>query len=558
MRLIDIQSLELREFFGAQTPAYAILSHRWGLKELNFKEVYKNRIDRTKQGYKKLAEACRVSAIYGVRYLWIDTCCIDKRSSAELSEAINSMFTWYKDAKICLAYLEDVLADAESNDESLSKSIWFTRCWTLQELLAPEKVDFFDQTWQYIGSKKTRNTIITSTTGIPRDVLTASDSSWIWKVSIAEKMFWASHRQATRPEDVAYSLMGIFGIHMPLVYGEAENAFIRLQEEIIRSANEYSFLFWGLNKSTSELLAKSPADFQHMNRRWIKSSQSKPVFTLNNLGLEVEAELMRFALNTYGFVLPNEDNCLVFIVRKSHLEESFHRVSVIEVPHQRAWCWHRRRKITIIRGTEQQRLLEPMDLSEVIIGRFAEEKVPLCVEGVPLVDIEPITFHADDFRLEASSAKFYKKEGDSNVWCGFHPIRPEVLRLKWHLKGICTLWLDFLFDFDSHPCLLLQRQTCEGQADENLRKLSVERMCELYKGSGWQDGSTEILKTVEQVPGILSYFCRVNHPSRWRAEIPLELILSQPAYWLYIYKPFVKGNPKPFWLITISKLRWDH
>ena len=146
----------LKEFY-TNIPSYAILSHRWGdpKEEISFNDL-KNGVDISrKQGYQKLKQCCEKAAKHGLEYVWIDTCCIDKDSSAELSEAINSMFEWYSKSTACYAYLDDVTLETGVADESSSfrNSKWWTRGWTLQELLAPSSVIFYDQSWNEIGTK---------------------------------------------------------------------------------------------------------------------------------------------------------------------------------------------------------------------------------------------------------------------------------------------------------------------------------------------------------------------------------------------------------------------
>jgi hypothetical protein len=173
---------------------------------------------------------------------WIDTCCIDKTSSAELSEAINSMYRWYQKSQVCYAYLVDV-PDAttdHSRPESLfQQSKWFTRGWTLQELLAPTFVEFYDQNWIEIGTKSSMRALVQKITNIS----TLVD---IDKACVAEKLSWASTRVTTRIEDLAYCLMGLFDINMPLLYGEGHNAFLRLQLEIWNRTNDESIFAWGM------------------------------------------------------------------------------------------------------------------------------------------------------------------------------------------------------------------------------------------------------------------------------------------------------------------------
>ena len=152
MRLLHTSTLELHEFYGEVIPKYAILSHTWGEGEVSFQELQKAKLDESSmlnesKGYRKIKDCCKLAASDGWQYIWIDTCCIDKTSSAELSEAINSMYRWYGEAQICYAYLADV--DSAGQNDPLTmrrfeRSRWFTRGWTLQELLAPDFLVFYD------------------------------------------------------------------------------------------------------------------------------------------------------------------------------------------------------------------------------------------------------------------------------------------------------------------------------------------------------------------------------------------------------------------------------
>ncbi|KAI0849025.1 HET-domain-containing protein [Daldinia vernicosa] len=264
MRLIDVNTLELKEFFSEKAPPYAILSHTWkGGTEVTFQEWERAATDSTvkrKEGYIKIVEACRRAQADGLQYLWCDTNCIDKSSSAELSEAINSMFAWYRDSSVCYAYLHD----AQAETDTFAESRWFTRGWTLQELLAPSKVLFFDHGWTMLGDKSGLAEVISSITRIHIDAL--RDRSTMHSYSIAQRMSWAADRQTTRPEDIAYCLLGIFDINMPLLYGEGSKAFTRLQREIIKVSDDQSILVWDLRdpdaSSLTSALASSPNEFQ--------------------------------------------------------------------------------------------------------------------------------------------------------------------------------------------------------------------------------------------------------------------------------------------------------
>ncbi|KAH8894445.1 HET-domain-containing protein [Thozetella sp. PMI_491] len=247
MRLLNSKSLEMKEFLpDAMIYKYAILSHRWGAEEISFQDVTSKHSDaNAKKGYKKLKLCCQQAAKDGFEWVWIDTCCIDKSSSAELSEAINSMYQWYRNAKICYVYLADVTYrpfDFESTLEEFQTSEWFTRGWTLQELIAPSSMHFFAKDWTEIGTKRSLLKNIHTAAGVAKEVLEGEQVPAAR--SIAERMAWAADRKTSRPEDVAYCLLGIFQVNMPLMYGEGHRAFERLQQEILRQEEDYTILAW--------------------------------------------------------------------------------------------------------------------------------------------------------------------------------------------------------------------------------------------------------------------------------------------------------------------------
>ena len=220
-------------------------------------------------GFQKIKSFCNWARMRSLEYAWVDTCCIDKSSSAELTEAINSMYTWYKRSALCLVYLFDMeevrdQSRASPNDDpvnanftSLRRCRWFRRGWTLQEFLAPRRVHFYDRHWQEIGTKDTMWRFLSLITGIqPIHLRTPSEAS------VAQKMSWAAGRQTTRIEDKAYCLIGLFNINMPLLYGEGDKAFMRLQHEILQSTDDESIFAWTNPRLwTSGLLAKSPNYF---------------------------------------------------------------------------------------------------------------------------------------------------------------------------------------------------------------------------------------------------------------------------------------------------------
>jgi hypothetical protein len=256
MRLLHTRDLQVHNFASGKAPRkYAILSHTWDEEEVTLQDMEKG-LGPTMKGYLKLRNSCKRATKDGYEWIWIDTCCIDKTSSSELSEAINSMFEYYSHSSVCYAYLADI-----QSLKRLAKSRWFTRGWTLQELLAPRIVTFFDSRWRKLGTKQSCSQQISSATGIPEDVVVGRP---IQTCNVAQRMSWASQRQSTRDEDIAYCLWGLFDVHMSPIYGEgAENAFLRLQEEILRQSADHTLFLWTPKHDpyNQGLLASSPRPF---------------------------------------------------------------------------------------------------------------------------------------------------------------------------------------------------------------------------------------------------------------------------------------------------------
>jgi hypothetical protein len=245
MRLLERNAageiLLTRDFLDHEIPRYAILSHTWGAEEVVLGDFRvgagENKLEYQKKfGYEKIRFCADRAWRDGLQFCWVDTCCIDKSNSVELQEAINSMFRWYRDASKCYVYLADVSTSTGNTvDEScwepaFQKSRWFTRGWTLQELIAPTSVEFFSKEGVPIGTRKSLKYKIHQITGLPLTVLQGSQLS---SFGISERLAWVEKRETTRKEDKAYSLLGLFSIHMPLIYGEGETeAFRRLRKEI--------------------------------------------------------------------------------------------------------------------------------------------------------------------------------------------------------------------------------------------------------------------------------------------------------------------------------------
>ncbi|RDW59097.1 hypothetical protein BP5796_12021 [Coleophoma crateriformis] len=271
MRLINAITLQFEEFYGDRIPKYAILSHTWDEEEVTF------------QDWKDLKAASRKRGYH----------------SAELSEAINSMFAWYRDAIVCYAFLSDVPyvdRSSPSPPPEFYQSRWFTRGWTLQELLAPVQVVFYSSDWSTIGERSSLASHISTVTGV--DVVYLKGSPALASASISKKMSWLSRRTTTRVEDIAYCMLGIFDINMPLLYGEGSKAFLRLQEEIIKVSNDHTIFSWdwtpSVPKNWVSLFAPTPDAFR-FSADYIKTQETTSVstYSMTNAGLSIQLPIIR-------------------------------------------------------------------------------------------------------------------------------------------------------------------------------------------------------------------------------------------------------------------------
>lgn len=327
MRLLHVKELRLEEFLDGNVPFYAILSHRWGSDEVSYQD-FVGGYKKDGAGYKKIIECCEYAAadiqsidiraeyrrlkLWGFEkwadlwdsdwvwvdtldWVWIDTCCIDKSSSAELSEAINSMYHWYAESSACYVYLSDV-TKSDGIGQTLSElqeSQWFTRGWTLQELLAPKDLMLLDKNWTELGTRSHLLANVAKAAGIAEKRLERRWSNEASGVSVAERFSWAACRNTTRVEDGTYCLLGLLGQNMPLLYGERNKAFLRLQLEIIRSSNDESVFVWQNGRTNRMgLIARSPWKFaskystQKGEFSKIEGLQ-RPPYAITNQGLQL-------------------------------------------------------------------------------------------------------------------------------------------------------------------------------------------------------------------------------------------------------------------------------
>ncbi|OAX35202.1 hypothetical protein K503DRAFT_390683 [Rhizopogon vinicolor AM-OR11-026] len=289
---------------------YAIFSHRWLSEgEVTYQEMTDivQPSDPDSPGFKKLQSFCEVASKHGLTFAWSDTCCIDKTSSSELDESIRSMFKWYRNSSICIAYLAQTVRVAD-----LAKDLWFTRGWTLQELLAPKRLKFFGAGWAPLTMQDNDKAdyhvikMIERTTSISshelNDFIPGSHD-------VAKRMTWAANRRTTRGEDMAYSLMGIFNVILPIAYGEGlERAFFRLVEAIIQTSDDLRIFNWAgrpaVTNHPSRALPSSP-------RCYVGQPYCPPIrreFSLTNSGLRIKLLILpaELASRTHDHVSPRQ------------------------------------------------------------------------------------------------------------------------------------------------------------------------------------------------------------------------------------------------------------
>ena len=256
MWLLSTDRAELHHFlrnYDAEG-GYAILSHTWQEREQTLQDVRAigDHCRQTKSNPRddrrlspKIRELCILAEKHGYGWAWADSCCIDKTSSSELSEAINSMYQWYSEAEVCYAYLSDVPSrcDLHAKDSAFRTSRWHTRGWTLQELIAPASLIFVSDDWRELGDRASMAELLQNITGIQAGVFTREKRPASFSVAI--RLSWASKRRTTRVEDEAYCLMGLFGVSLPTNYGEGDKAFVRLQYEIMQHESDTSLFAFG-------------------------------------------------------------------------------------------------------------------------------------------------------------------------------------------------------------------------------------------------------------------------------------------------------------------------
>jgi hypothetical protein len=315
MRLLYFQgdgTLAFTDFGRQRPPPYAILSHTWGEEEVTFQDLTYG-ICTSLAGFKKIAFCGEQAAKDGLKYFWVDTCSIDKSNLPELTRSINSMFRWYRNASKCYVYLADVSVPEWGKEtfgestwmEAFWKSRWFTRGWTLQELIAPESVEFFSEEGQFLGDKFSLERAITGITGIPADALRGRPLS---EFSVDERFAWADHRETSEEEDIAYCLLGIFDVFMPLIYGEGKvNAMKRLERLVEESLSEKVLGGNAYSKNEPEGSSKSP------NRKSKRRAEPKDPEATERMKAYLLAALGSPQALTYPYKLHRDPNAQVVL-----------------------------------------------------------------------------------------------------------------------------------------------------------------------------------------------------------------------------------------------------
>ena len=428
MRLLNTHGLRFAEFYDYQVPSYAILSHRWSGDDVSYSDyIFGPKKDIV--GYVKIVEACNlVAEYYDYDWIWIDTCCINKDSSAELSEAINSMFQWYYNAELCLAYLHDVSSKPDETTGpqyeafllEFRNSDWFTRGWTLQELLAPAELVFVSNQWQPIDTKRGCATVIRDITNIDCNAILRY-RDFPYETSVACKMSWASGRRTSRVEDEAYCLLGLFRINMPLLYGEGRRAFRRLQEEVVRTVDDESIFAWDIDLKYSvyevsgNLFAQSVSNFSHCGNIIKALHDERKPYSMTNRGLQIDTILFPVDHSSLYII---QLNCSIrdcensmaplalHVVRDKEQDNTFKRWECTMIPTGlesllHSGATHQRSVVFLQTNAFENNLLASMNELDIKEARFNRKKAEVARllsklnKGlVKWTDIEPRDLHS--------------------------------------------------------------------------------------------------------------------------------------------------------------------
>lgn len=461
MRFLHTETLQFVEDVPLEKNNYAILSHRWGADkdEVSFEDISCANAA-NKKGFAKLKSFCEKASSQGFRYGWADTCCIDKRSSSELAEAIRSMYHWYEGSSFCVAYLEDV------PQKDITDSEWFDRGWTLQELISPKDVSFFDHDWEPIGTKGELLAKLSLKTGIPESVLSHAAKPSI--CSVAQRMSWAAKRKTTKVEDKAYSLIGLFGVSLTADYGEREKAFLRLQQAIVLGSKDESLFAWDMDngdntKTYSGLYATSPSFFIDCGR--VYGTRGSSGFTEANGELSIRLGTYPYRMESYFAVLNcaeegrSEDRNAILITRLPNEGEyvrvkNSRGVSRVSLPQSKR------------DSLKERQIRVPVDPMEPPLNVFS---------GFWLRTLEP----PNHDRCQSFILSRHRPSDADRVCLGEYDwgtagvVRLQPKTTSDHLGWSNIHWIKFGFDVEYNPVLLI--------ANGNVPNFDFKRLSLLYR-----------------------------------------------------------------------------
>lgn len=301
---MQIQTSRIIEILPPNIPEYAVLSHTWdAVTKLPSPAAIQWAVDVQSKKclalLPKIIEAGRLALEQDIHYLWIDWLCIDSSSSASLERAVNGALFLLQHCALCIVHLDDLDIGHQGSfeEEGLAKCRYWTRSWTLQELIIPKKVQFYDASWKFCGEKHDADvsSLVSTVTGIPVPVLVDPDA--LWDTALAVRMSWAARRTCRREEDIAYSLLAIAGVTLQVRYGEGSQAtFLRFQEEVLRNTQDTSLLAWrsSVGNLPRGLLAQSPSEFQHFQGTPAKVSRPwefDGAMCFNSRGIQIQSNV---------------------------------------------------------------------------------------------------------------------------------------------------------------------------------------------------------------------------------------------------------------------------
>ncbi|KAF9894633.1 hypothetical protein FE257_006521 [Aspergillus nanangensis] len=532
MWLVNAKTLQLESFIDDEhAPRYAILSHTWGdpKEEITFHDMNlwaTGQIPKGPKiiGWQKINKSCGKALEYNCDYIWIDTCCIDKSSSAELQEAINSMFSYYKKSTVCLVHLVDVeeFEFGHPYDQQFRHARWFTRGWTLQELLAPENLQFFNKSWKNIGDKTLLKVLVEDITGIPTLYLRGGQYSTMQLATIAERMSWAAKRETTRREDIAYCLLGLFDVYMPLLYGEGDRAFLRLQEEILRSNDDHSIHHWGclsplgyddfdfdLERSGGPgfiddgfTMAPHPNFFRHLPYDLVGPLRSfkSPSFSMGQRGLTARLPLKadpNYGCLAYGILNIHNRGAIAIPLISSKVHVIGHGESLDDEYWRPTWCRPVLLPISFVEGASYK---------EILIQH--RRTIATCVESLPFRLCKPSssklkimgTYPPSQFTTRfislgrVSSADRFQSYRDSQI--GRETLKINTGRLLFHINAATTSRVV--------PLLLVVDYRIES-IDDNVEMCSLE--CRVF----------ELPESDFSMAQMLAFLTKREDPGQWKA-----------------------------------------